>query len=289
MGVGVAALPQQAQPVDPFYVKMLDKAEKELSRLDYPRAMKDLEIAAFGLAQNKALLAKAYVYLGICHYQAKNISRSEEYIRQAVELLGEDGLGAIHVVAAVQGELDRLLVLYNIQPAQKTDSLQASEPVKGEPKDTKTEGKTENAGLSSKTQPTAKKEAEKTRTSPEIDAVRKSPEEKDFSFSLDKLKEGDLVPLDLVESKPVPVKQVAPIYPASLIRAGIEGTIIVNALVSETGKVIKTEIIRGIKGAFELEAAAVRAVKQWEFEPATIKGIRVKVWLPVAIEFKKPE
>jgi outer membrane biosynthesis protein TonB len=31
---------------------------------------------------------------------------------------------------------------------------------------------------------------------------------------------------------------------------------------------------------------SLRAVRQWKFNPASIKGIRVKVWWTVAFEFK---
>jgi len=42
-----------------------------------------------------------------------------------------------------------------------------------------------------------------------------------------------------------------------------------------------------MKQVFGFDQAAQRAVKQWKFEPGSVKGIKVKVWIPVAIEFKK--
>jgi TonB family protein len=63
----------------------------------------------------------------------------------------------------------------------------------------------------------------------------------------------------------------------------------VNALVSETGAVIKTEIIKGMSGVYGFNHAAEQAVRSWKFEPATIKGIKVKVWVPILLHFKSQE
>ncbi|MDH7513639.1 MAG: hypothetical protein QHH14_11905, partial [Clostridiales bacterium] len=109
---------QSTAQIDPFYPKMLEKAERELARRDYVRAAKDLEIAAFGLAQDRKMLAKAYVYLGICHFQLKNITQSEEYLRQAAELMAEESIDSLNILESARPELDRLLVFYNIQNIQ---------------------------------------------------------------------------------------------------------------------------------------------------------------------------
>lgn len=288
----------QAQPspaVDPFYLKMLDKAEKELARRDYAQAIRDLEIAAFGLANDPVRLAKACAYLGLCHFHLKNISRSEDYFRQAVELIGPEGFASLDFLEEVRPELEKLGALYglNIELDPKAEVVKAEEVAaaslaKAKPEGKKPasekEGQGQNPDASRKVEPpateTPMKKAEK------IESPERTGREGEL-FRLDQLKEGDLVPLDLVETRPLPIKEVAPVYPPGARERGLEGTVIVSALVSEKGRVVKTEILQEIKGAFELNAAAQRAVRQWEFEPATIKGIRVKVWLPVAIHFHK--
>jgi len=90
-----------------------------------------------------------------------------------------------------------------------------------------------------------------------------------------------------VETPPVVIRRVRAAYPSYASASTIEGTVIVNALVSEKGDVIKTEVIKDMEDAFGFKQAAQSAVRQWKFEPASIKGIRVKVWIPVAIDFKK--
>ena len=66
----------------------------------------------------------------------------------------------------------------------------------------------------------------------------------------------------------------------------ISGTVTVNALISETGDVLRTEILKGIKGDFGFERAAEIAVREWKFSPAEKDGIPVRVWKAVNINFR---
>lgn len=101
-----------------------------------------------------------------------------------------------------------------------------------------------------------------------------------------KTQPGDLVPLTEVTIPPVLIKRVDPKYPAAALTLGREGTVTVNALISETGEVIRTEILQGVKGGYGFEKAAESAVKQWLFKPAQKDGVSVKVWKPIEIIFK---
>ncbi|MDH7512337.1 MAG: TonB family protein [Clostridiales bacterium] len=266
------------QQVDPFYSTLFEKAQKAFLAKKYEDAARQFEIASFGLTANKTLRAKAYVYLGICHYHLKNLSRSEEFLSQASELIGEEGFDSLEIAESALPDLDKLLTLFNIRPAQQPVSAESQ--AQAQEKQEKPASPQENPGLPQKSPKTKAKEPAK---APQKELPKEEP------ITLDKIKEGDLIPLEMVESKPVATRRIQPKYPSEALRAGIEGKVLVNALISETGAVIKTEVIKGMKGALELDAAAQRAVAQWKFEPATIKGIKVKVWLPVAVEFKKQE
>jgi TonB family protein len=70
---------------------------------------------------------------------------------------------------------------------------------------------------------------------------------------------------------------------------GLGGTVTVNTLISESGDVVRTEILKGIKGGQAIERAAEAAVKLWKFRPARKDGVNVKVWKPIDIHFKLPE
>jgi len=104
-----------------------------------------------------------------------------------------------------------------------------------------------------------------------------------------KAKAGDLIPLEQVDAQPAVISKVEANYPSMAQTMGIEGTVIVNALVSESGDVIRTAILRKSSSGtnYGFEAASEQAVKQWKFKPAVKDGVNVKTWKPVAIVFKK--
>jgi len=268
---------QQRPQIDPFYVQLLEKAQKSFLAKNYEEAIRQLEIAAFGLAQDKALQAKAYVYLGLSHFYLKDIKKSEKFLRQAQDIMGDEGFASLAIQESSLPDLEKLLVFFNIKPA---DQPAEATPHQQQEKQGKLPLLQANPGPPQKTQKNEEKEPAKN--------AQKEPA-KATPITLDNIKEGDIVPLEMVDTLPVVIKRVKADYPAAARSFRIEGTVIVNALISEKGAVIKTEIIKGIKGAFGFNQSAQSAVHQWKFEPASIKGIKVKVWMPVAIVFKKQE
>jgi TonB family protein len=100
------------------------------------------------------------------------------------------------------------------------------------------------------------------------------------------VKEGDLVPLEQAEIPPTVVRRVEPRYPPLALNMGLSGTVTVNTLISETGDVIRTEILQGIKGGYGFERAAEAAIRQWKFTPARKNNVKVRVWKPIDIIFK---
>ncbi|MCI0444352.1 energy transducer TonB, partial [bacterium] len=64
-----------------------------------------------------------------------------------------------------------------------------------------------------------------------------------------------------------------------------EGTVKLNILVSENGKVLDVKVLESPHPV--LEQAAIRLVKEWTYSPATKNGVPVRVWFPAAINFKK--
>lgn len=100
------------------------------------------------------------------------------------------------------------------------------------------------------------------------------------------VKVGSLVPLEKVTFLPVLIKRVEPKYPPRALRLAVEGVVTVNALISENGDVLRTEILKGVQGYAELEKAAETAIKQWKYRPAQKDGVNVKVWRPIEITFQ---
>lgn len=86
-----------------------------------------------------------------------------------------------------------------------------------------------------------------------------------------------------VEELPEVVHRVAPTYPEGARRRGVEGTVMVQALVGKDGAVPRTQLVRGVAG---LDEAAEASVRQWRFKPARAKGEPVAVWVAVPVAFK---
>lgn len=80
---------------------------------------------------------------------------------------------------------------------------------------------------------------------------------------------GAAMPVQAGELKPL--KRVEPEYPPDAARAGTTGWVDVEVEVDAAGKVANVSVV-GAKPARTFERAAVRAVKQWQFEPGGGKG-----------------
>jgi TonB family protein len=113
------------------------------------------------------------------------------------------------------------------------------------------------------------------------------PQEQEAEPLNETAKMGDLVPLTIVDTEPEAVQTVQPKYPPSARAFNVEGQLVVNALISENGDVLKTIIIRGIKNSQGLNEAGEKAIQQWKFKPAMKDGVPVKVWKPISIAFRK--
>ena len=81
---------------------------------------------------------------------------------------------------------------------------------------------------------------------------------------------------------PVKTRDVRPVYPRMALEARIEGVVIIEATISETGQVINAKVLRSVP---LLEQAAVDAVRQWEFTPSMLNGVPVPVIMTVTVTF----
>lgn len=81
---------------------------------------------------------------------------------------------------------------------------------------------------------------------------------------------------------PTKVKDVPPVYPADAFAARITGVIILEVTVDTDGRVSDAKILRSIP---LLDPAALEAVRQWEFTPTELNGMRVPVIMTVTVNF----
>ena len=85
-----------------------------------------------------------------------------------------------------------------------------------------------------------------------------------------------------VEELPEALTKVPPEYPDEARKAGVDGTVMLQALVGTGGDV---EDVRVQKSVPMLDAAAIAAVRQWHFKPGRTKTEPVAVWVAIPIKF----
>jgi protein TonB len=83
---------------------------------------------------------------------------------------------------------------------------------------------------------------------------------------------------------PQPTYAPEPEYPANERKAGHEGTVVLNLIVGTDGVARNITVFRSLSPAFD--AAAVEAVKNWKFSPATKNGKPVPVKAAVQVAFR---
>ncbi|MBN1404580.1 MAG: energy transducer TonB [Opitutales bacterium] len=85
-------------------------------------------------------------------------------------------------------------------------------------------------------------------------------------------------------AKPVVLEKVQPSYPQQCQQSGIEGRVIVECLITQQGEVVGATAIKSPNP--ELAAAAVAAVQQWTFAPATHEGKPTQAVIRIPVEFR---
>ncbi len=83
--------------------------------------------------------------------------------------------------------------------------------------------------------------------------------------------------------EPRKVTHVAPVYPALAVAAHVQGTVLLDCVIDEDGRVSSVTVL---KSQPLLEAAAVDAVRMWRYQPTLLNGTRVSVLLTVTVEFR---
>ena len=112
----------------------------------------------------------------------------------------------------------------------------------------------------------------------------------DFAINLDGVAGGGedvdaIFSLSDLDQKPRVVYQPAPIYPPELARKGMQGTVYVLFIVDKSGRTRDLKVQKSTHPAFN--EPAIRAVKQWKFEPGKRKGQPVQFRMRVPITFQK--
>jgi TonB family protein len=247
-------IPQQSE------ITELIKAGKELyENGEYKEAIITF-LTVLTKTQSVDELSEAYFNLSLAYFAEGQSQKAEEYLQKLFEIRPDKIIDERYYPLSFVELFNRLKPEPKTEPKTQTKT----EPEKKPPLKTQpdVEAKPER-----KTEPKSKIEEQEAKDTPQP------------------VKEGDLLPLNQVDIPPEPIKKVYPEYPSVARRMNIQGTVIINALISEKGDVISTAIIRGIEGPFKLNEAAQKAVQKWKFKPAMKGSKAVKVWKPIAIKF----
>ncbi len=80
------------------------------------------------------------------------------------------------------------------------------------------------------------------------------------------------------------IRQPRPVYPEELKRQGIQGTVLILAVISKDGDVLNPRVVNTVDPG--LAQAALDAVRQWRYEPTRLNGNPVEVVTNISVEFQ---
>ncbi len=82
------------------------------------------------------------------------------------------------------------------------------------------------------------------------------------------------------------LQKVLPVYPEQARRQGVQGQVVLKAVIGKDGTVAE---LRPLQGPQELTAAAIDAVQHWRFRPYELKGKPVEVETDIRLNFQLPQ
>ena len=86
---------------------------------------------------------------------------------------------------------------------------------------------------------------------------------------------------------PVRLSGERPTYPEEARKERIQGTVVLRTVIDEQGRVTSAEVIEEKSiDREDLRLAAIEAVEDWTFEPATLEGEPVAVYYHLTVNFR---
>ena len=78
-------------------------------------------------------------------------------------------------------------------------------------------------------------------------------------------------------------RAIVPVYPLFAQSALVSGTVLIEAIIDQTGRVTSATIVKSIP---LLDAAAIESVRKWRFEPPRTGGREVRFATTVTVDFR---
>ncbi len=82
------------------------------------------------------------------------------------------------------------------------------------------------------------------------------------------------------------LQKVLPMYPARARRDGVQGQVVLKAVIGKDGTIAD---LQPLQGPQELSAAAMDAVQHWRFRPYELNGKPVEVETDIRLNFQLPK
>jgi len=74
-----------------------------------------------------------------------------------------------------------------------------------------------------------------------------------------------------------------PVYPPGAKKAGIQGTVVLSAVISKEGEVENLQVVEGRK---ELQRSSLDAVKDWKYKPYLLNGEPIEVETTINVVYQ---
>ncbi|EDY83287.1 TonB family C-terminal domain protein [Verrucomicrobiia bacterium DG1235] len=85
---------------------------------------------------------------------------------------------------------------------------------------------------------------------------------------------------------PKPTKLIDPEYPSKALSSGIEGYVIINVSIDQTGTVEDLKVTDSKPRGYFFERSVLRAYRKWEFEMPKVDGKSIPVQVSHRVEFR---
>jgi TonB family protein len=79
-------------------------------------------------------------------------------------------------------------------------------------------------------------------------------------------------------------QQVRPVYPAGLLAQGVEGTVVLSAVISKEGVPMSLHVQKS--AGTDFDEAAMKAVQQWRYQTTLLNGEPIEVLTTITVDFK---
>ena len=78
------------------------------------------------------------------------------------------------------------------------------------------------------------------------------------------------------------IHRVEPVYPPIAKSTGVQGTVLIKALISPDGRIEQAQVV---SGSPLLSPAALEAIRQWKYRPYILNGGAIEVQTQITVNF----